>query len=162
MPTLRSFRNFVTRASTQPAWQRDPSSLHMPDRFSQNARMASFLAHEHAFRSGTNCVDTDSLVLALLDHPRGLAALENGGANVTALRQAILSRKSSERPYARRDPILPRSSGLHKAWSDAHLIADREGSLLIEPEHLLQALMVVPNAQTNIVRDLIASGFRSA
>jgi ATP-dependent Clp protease ATP-binding subunit ClpA len=163
MPTLDSFRTFVFRSNaTVPAWKRSVSALHMPERFSRDARMVSFLAHEHAFRSGSNCVVPDHLVLALLDDQRGLAALQNAGANVPALRQAIALRVVSEPESTKQDAILPKSSGLHKAWGDAHAIADSQGARLIEPEHLLLALVVRDRVQSRTAQDLIASGFRPA
>jgi ATP-dependent Clp protease ATP-binding subunit ClpC len=133
----------------------------MPERFSQDARMVSFEAHEHAFRLRHNCVGTDHLVLALLDDQRALALLQNAGVNVDVVRQAIALRMASEPESMKHDAVLPKSSGLHKAWGDAHVIAERRGARLIEPEHLLLAL-VVPNKgfQSTTARDLIASGFK--
>jgi len=133
----------------------------MPERFSQDARMVSFLAHEHAFRLGHNCVSTDHLALALLDERRALALLQNTGANVDGVRRAIALRMASEPESTERDTELPRSSMLHKAWGDAHVIADRRGAWLIEPEHLLLALLV-PTKDGRLFktgRDLLASGF---
>src|SRR5262245_8519901 len=123
MPTLDSFRTFVFRsASTVDSWKRSVSALHMPERFSQDARMVSFLAHEHAFRLRHNCVNTDHLALALLDDPRTLALLQNAGANVDGVRGAIALRMASEPESTKRDAVLPKTSMLHKAWGDAHVI----------------------------------------
>jgi ATP-dependent Clp protease ATP-binding subunit ClpA len=133
----------------------------MPERFSQDARMVSFLAHEHAFRLRHNCVNTDHLALALLDDPRTLALLQNAGANVDGVRGAIALRMASEPESTKRDAVLPKTSMLHKAWGDAHVIAERRGAWLIEPEHLLLAL-VVPTKDgrfSNTGGDLVASGF---
>src|SRR5262249_314258 len=97
MPTLDSFRTFVARTGhTGQSWKRSISALHMPERFSQDARMVSFVAHEHAFRLGHNCVGTDHLVLALLDDHRALALLQNAGVNVDAVRRIIGQRMASE------------------------------------------------------------------
>ena len=162
MPTLESFRTFVFRsASTAPSWKRSVSALHMPEPFGQSARMVSFLAHEHAFRLHANCVGVDHLLLALLDDHRTLALLQDNGANVGAVRRAIAPRVVPEPERADYKAVLPKSSMLHKAWEDAHAIADRRGACLIEPEHLLLAL-VVPTKDgrlSNTARDLIASGF---
>ena len=165
MPTLESFRTFVFRsASTAPSWRRSVSALHMPEPFGQGARMVSFLAHEHAFRLHANCVGVDHLMLALLDDHRSLALLQDIGANVGAMRRAIAPRLMPEPESADYKTVLPKSSGLHKAWEDAHAIAERRGARLIEPEHLLLAL-VVPTKDgrlSNTARDLIASGFGHA
>lgn len=162
MPTLESFRTFVFRtASTTPSWRRSVSALHMPEPFSQGARMVSFLAHEHAFRLHANCVGVDHLLLALLDDHHTLALLQDIGANVGAVRRAIAPRLVPEPESADYKAVLPKTSGLQKAWEDAHAIAKRRGARLIEPEHLLLAL-VVPTKDgrlTNTARDLIASGF---
>jgi ATP-dependent Clp protease ATP-binding subunit ClpA len=163
MPTLDSFRTFVFRpAATVPGWKRSVSALHMPERFSQETRMVSFLAHEHAFRSGSNCVDGDHLVLSLLENPRALTMLESAGANVPALRQAIAARAARQQESVKCDGVLPKSSGVHKAWGDAHAIADSRGARFIEPEHLLLALVVPGNARANTTRILIESGFGTA
>jgi len=135
----------------------------MPERFSQDARVVSFLAHEHAFRLRHNCVGTTHLVLALLENQRALALLQNAGANVDVVRHAIAQEMASEPESTKRDAVLPKSSGLHKAWGDAQVIAERQGARLIEPEHLLLAL-VVPTKQGRLsitARALIASGFGS-
>jgi ATP-dependent Clp protease ATP-binding subunit ClpA len=162
MPTLDSFRTFVFRsASTVPSWKRSVSALHMPEPFSQGARMVSFLAHEHAFRLHANCVGSDHLLLALLDDRRCLALMQETGANVGAVRRAIAPRLVPEPESADQKPVLPKTSGLHKAWEDAHGIAERRGARLIEPEHLLLAL-VVPTKDGRLSKtagDLIASGF---
>jgi len=133
----------------------------MPEGFSQDARMVSFVAHEHAFRLRHNCVGTDHLALALLDDQRALALLQNAGVNVDAVRRIIGQRMASEAESTRRDAVLPKSSGLHKAWGDAHVIAERRGARLIEPEHLLLALVVPTNKGflSTTATDLIASGF---
>jgi ATP-dependent Clp protease ATP-binding subunit ClpA len=161
MPTLESFRAFVFRAgSTVPSWKRSVSALHMPELFSQSARMVSFLAHEHAFKLRSNCVCVDHLLLALLDDRGVLALLQESGANVGAVRRAIAPRLVPEPESADYGAVLPKSSGLHKAWGDAHGIAERRGARSIEPEHLLLAL-VVPSKDgrlSNTARDLIASG----
>jgi ATP-dependent Clp protease ATP-binding subunit ClpA len=162
MPTLNSLRAFVFRsASPVPPWKRSVSALHMPERFSQDARMVSFVAHEHAFRLRSNCVETGHLLLALLDDRRALAFLQNSGADVDALRKAVALRMVPEPESKTRDTVLPKSSGLHKAWGDAHEIADSRGAPLIEQEHLLLAL-VVPGEKlvSTTARDLIAAGFR--
>ena len=165
MPTLESFRTFVFRsASTAPSWKRSVSALQMPEPFSQGARMVSFLAHEHAFRLHASCVGADHLLLALLDDPRTLALLQDAGADVGAVRRAIAPRLVPEPESTDYKAVLPKSSGLHKAWEDAHAIGERRGARLIEPEHLLLAL-VVPTKDgrlTQTARDLIASGFGHA
>jgi ATP-dependent Clp protease ATP-binding subunit ClpA len=123
--------------------------------------MVSFLAHEYAFRLHANCVDSDHLLLALLDDQRTLALLQGTGANVGAVRRAIAPRLVPEPEGADYKAVLPKSSVLQKAWEDAHVIADRRGARLIEPEHLLLAL-VVPTRDGRLsktARDLIASGF---
>ena len=162
MPTLESFRTFVFRSSsTAASWRRSVSALHMPEPFSQGARMVSFLAHEHAFRLHANCVGIDHLLLALLDDHRSLALLQDTGANVGAVRRAIAPRLVPERKSADYRAVLPKSSGLHKAWEDAHVIAERRGARLIEPEHLLLAL-VFPTKDGRLSKtasDLFASGF---
>jgi len=136
----------------------------MPERFSQDARMVSFVAHEHAFRLRHNCVGTDHLVLALLDDRRALALLQNTGVNVDVVRRAIALRMASEPESMKHDAVLPKSSGLHKAWGDAHVIAQRGGAEFIEPEHLLLALVDPTNTGflSTAARDLIASGFGRA
>lgn len=160
MPTLESFRTFAFRsAATAPAWKRSVSALLMPVRFSHRTRMVSFVAHEIAFRSGSNCVDTSHLVLALLDDHGALARLQNAGADVPALRRAMEQRLMPAPEGMKHDAILPKSSGIHKAWADAHTIADGQGAHSIEPEHLLQALVVPDSRLSNTTRDLIASGF---
>ena len=165
MPTLESFRTFVFRSgSTTPSWRRSVSALHLPELFSQGARMVSFLAHEHAFRLHANCVVADHLLLALLDDHRTLALLQDTGADVGAVRRSIAPRLVAEPESADYKAVLPKSSGLHKAWEDAHAIGERRGARLIEPEHLLLAL-VVPTKDgrlTQTARDLIASGFGHA
>jgi ATP-dependent Clp protease ATP-binding subunit ClpA len=159
MPTLQSFRTFVFRsAATVPAWKRSVSSLVMPVRFSQRTRMVSFVAHEIASRAESNCVDTSHLVLALLDDHGALAVLQNAGMDVPALRRAMEQRLVPAPEGMKRDEILPKSSGIHKAWADAHTIADAQGAHSIEPEHLLQALVVPGVRLSNITKDLIASG----
>jgi ATP-dependent Clp protease ATP-binding subunit ClpA len=162
MPTLDSFRTFVRRsASTVPSWKRSVSALDMPEPFSQGARMVTFLAHEHAFRLHADCVGSDHLLLALLDDHRALALLQETGANVGAVRRAIAPRLVPEPESSAYQAVLPRSSGIHKAWGDAHAIAERRGARLIEPEHLLLAL-VVPTKDGRLsetARNLIASGF---
>ena len=163
MPTLESFRTFVFRsAATIPAWKRSVSAPLMPVRFSQRTRMVSFVAHEIAFRSESNCVDTSHLVLALLDDPGALAVLQNAGADVPALRRAMKQRLMPAPEGMKRDAILPKSSGIHKAWADAHTIADGQGAHSIEPEHLLQALVISDGRLSNVTKDLIASGFAPA
>src|SRR5262245_43266501 len=108
MPTLDSLRTFVFRsASAVSSWKRSVSVLHMPERFSQDARMVSFLAHEHAFRLRHSCVSTDHLALALLDERRALALLQNTGANVDGVRRAIALRLASEPESTERDAVLP-------------------------------------------------------
>lgn len=162
MPTLDSFRTFVRRSAwTVPSWKQSVSALHMPEAFSQGTRMVSFLAHEHAFKLHTNCVGSDHLLLALLDDHRALAMLQETGANVDALRRAIAPRLVPEPKRAAYQAILPKSSVLHKAWGDAHAIAERRGAHLIEPEHLLLALVVPTNdgRLSKTATDLIASGF---
>jgi ATP-dependent Clp protease ATP-binding subunit ClpA len=159
MPTLESFRTFAFRsAATVPAWKRSVSALVMPVRFSPRTRMMSFVAHEIAFRSGSNCVDTSHLVLALLDDQGALALLRNAGADVPALRRAMEQRLTPAPEGMKRDAILPKSSGIHKAWADAHTIADAQGSHSIEPKHLLQALVIPDGSLSNTTKDLIASG----
>jgi len=136
----------------------------MPESFSQGARMVSFLAHEHAFRLHASCVGADHLLLALLDDHRTLALLQDTGADVGAVRRSIAPRLVAEPESADYKAVLPKSSGLHKAWEDAHAIGERRGARLIEPEHLLLAL-VVPTKDgrlTQTARDLIASGFGHA
>ena len=161
MPTLESFRTFAFRnAATVPAWKRSVSALLMPVRFSQLTRMVSFVAHEIAFRSESNCVDTSHLVLALLDDPGALAVLQNAGADVPALRRAMEQRLMPAPEGMKRDAILPKSSGIHKAWADAHTIASSQGAHSIEPEHLLQALVIPDDRLSNVTKDLVASGFR--
>ena len=163
MPTLESFRTFVFRSpATTPAWKRSVSALVMPERFSQSTRLVSFQAHEHAFRSGANCVDTNHLVLALLADDGALAMLQNAGANVPALGRAMALKTAPPPDGAKREGILPKSSGLHKAWRDAHAIADGQSARSIDPEHLLLALMVPDRLQSTTTRDLIASGFTPA
>jgi ATP-dependent Clp protease ATP-binding subunit ClpA len=133
----------------------------MPEPFSQGARMVSFLAHEHAFRLHANCVGIDHLLLALLDDQRTLALLQDTGTNVVAVRRAIAPRLVPELESADYKAVLPKSSGLHKVWEDAHVIAERRGARLIEPEHLLLALLV-PTKDGRLSKtasDLIASGF---
>jgi ATP-dependent Clp protease ATP-binding subunit ClpA len=165
MPTLDSFRTFVFRsASTVDPWKRSVSALHMPERFSQDARLVSFLAHEHAFRRRHDCVGSDHLLLALLDNKRAVALLQSTGANADVVRLPLALRMAPELESTKRDAVLPKSSGLHKAWGDAHVIADRQGARLIEPEHLLLALVVPDRAGrlSNTARNLIASGFGRA
>jgi ATP-dependent Clp protease ATP-binding subunit ClpA len=160
MPTLESFRTFVFRsAETVPAWKRSVSALVMPERFSQDARMVSFVAHEIAFRSESNCVETSHLVLALLGDHGALAVLQNAGTDVPALRRAMEQRLMPAPEGMKRDAILPKSSGIHKAWADAHTIADGQGAHSIEPEYLLQALRISDGRLSNTTKDLIASGF---
>ncbi len=162
MPTLESFRTFVFRsASTVPSWQRSVSALDMPEPFSQRARLVSFLAHEHAMRLHSNGVGIDHLMLALLDDPHTLALVQESGANVGAVRRAIASRLSPEPESGGYKAVLPKTSWLQKTWEDAHVVAARRGARLIEPEHLLLAL-VVPNKDGRLspaASDLIASGF---
>lgn len=162
MPTLESVRTFVFRsASTAPSWRRSVSALHMPEAFSQAARMVSFLAHEHAFRLHANGVGVDHLLLALLDDPRALALLQGTGANVGAVRRAIAPRLVPEPESADYKAVLPKTSRLQKAWEVAHVMAARRGARLVEPEHLLEAL-VVPSKDGRLSeagKDLIASGF---
>jgi ATP-dependent Clp protease ATP-binding subunit ClpA len=159
MPTLESFRTFVGRGAVPP-WKQSVSALDMPERFSQEARMVSFLAHETAFRLRKNCVDTDHLLLVLLDDHRVLALLQSAGANVEDLRGAIALRMTPEPERTTHDAVLPKSSSLHKAWGDAHVIADRRGARSIGPEHLLLALVVADKGMlSKTARDLIASGF---
>jgi ATP-dependent Clp protease ATP-binding subunit ClpA len=163
MPTLESFRTFVFRsAATVPAWKRSVSALLMPVRFSQRTRMVSFVAHEIAFRSGNNSVETSHLVLALLDDHGALAVLQNAGTDVPALRRAMAPRLGPSPEGMKRDAILPKSSGIHKAWADAHTVADGQGAHSIEPEHLLQALVIPDGRPSNTTKDLIASGFGHA
>jgi ATP-dependent Clp protease ATP-binding subunit ClpA len=163
MPTLESFRRFVFRsAATVPAWKRSVSALVMPERFSQDARMVSFVAHEIALRCGSNCVDGAHLVLALLDDHGALAVLQNAGTDLPALRRAMERRLMPAPEGMRRDAILPTSSGVHKAWADAHTIADGQGARSIEPEHLLRALVIPDGPLSNTTKDLIASGFGRA
>ena len=162
MPTLESFRTFVFRsASTVNPWKGSVSALDMPERFGREARMVSFLAHEHAFRLRRNCVDGDHLLLALLENDRALALLQNSGANADVVRLPLALRMVPELERTKRDAVLPKSSVLHKAWGDAHVIADRQGARLIEPEHLLLALVVPDKAGrlSNTARNLLASGF---
>lgn len=162
MPTLESFRTFVFRsASTSPPWKRSVSALDMPERFSQSARMVSFLAHEHAFRLRADGVDGDHLLLALLDDHRALALLQDSGADVGAVRRAIAPRLVPGPERADYHAVLPKTSVLHKAWGDAHTMAARRGERLIEPEHLLQALVIhsKDGRLSDTARDLIASGF---
>jgi ATP-dependent Clp protease ATP-binding subunit ClpA len=162
MPTLESFRTFVFRsAAASPPWKRSVSALDMPQLFSEGARMVSFLAHEHALRLRANGVGGDHLLLALLDDPRALALLQGSGANVGALRRAIAPRLVPKPESAEYKAVLPKTSVLHKAWGDAHTMAARRGARLIEPEHLLLAL-VMPSKdgrRSDTARDLIASGF---
>jgi ATP-dependent Clp protease ATP-binding subunit ClpA len=163
MPTLESFREFAFRsAATAPAWKRSVSALLMPARFSQRTRMVSFVAHEIALQSGSNCVDTSHLVLALLDDRGALAMLQDAGTDVPALRRAMERRLLPAPEGMRRDAILPKSSGIHKAWADAHTIADGQGAHSIEPEHLLNALVIPDSRLSNTTKDLIASGFGPA
>ena len=165
MPTLESFRTFVFRsASTAPSWKRSVSALHMPEPFSQAARLVSFQAHEHAFRLHARCVAGDHLLLALLDDHRSLALLQEAGADVGAVRRSIAPRLVPEPEGADYKAVLPKSSVLQKAWGDAHGIAEGRGARLIEPEHLLLAL-VVPTKdgrRSKTAGDLIAAGFGHA
>jgi len=131
----------------------------MPERFSRDSRLLTFLAHEHAFRLHHDGVGASHLVLALLDDDRGLALLKNGGADIDVLRQALGQRMLPEPERARTDAVLPKTSTLHKAWGDAHEIADRSGARSIEPEHLLLALVPEDEPLSNTAKDLIASGF---
>jgi len=162
MPTLESFRTFVFRSgSTTPSWRRSVSALHLPELFSQGARMVSFLAHEHAFRLHANCVVADHLLLALLDDHRTLALLQDTGADVEAVRRAIAPRLVPEPPNADYKAVLPKSSSLQKTREDAHVVAEGRGAHLIEPEDLLLAL-VVPTKDGRLSKaaeDLIAAGF---
>src|SRR5687768_9579742 len=154
MPTLESFRTFMFRSTaTVPAWKRSVSALLMPVRFSQRTRMVSFVAHEIAFRSGSNCVETSHLVLALLDDHGALAELQNAGTDVPAVRRAMEQRLMPAPEGMKRDAILPKSSGIHKAWADAHTIADGQGAHSIEPEHLLQALVIPDGRLSNTTKD---------
>jgi len=130
----------------------------MPLRFSQDARTVSFLAHEHAFRLRMNCVAADHLLLALLDDRDVLALLRDAGVNIDGLRQAMAPRMVPEPESTEVDAVLPRSSCLHKAWGDAHGIAERHGARFIEPEHLLLAL-VAPDRLSKAAEDLVAFGF---
>jgi ATP-dependent Clp protease ATP-binding subunit ClpA len=162
MPTLESFVAFVFRStSATPTWRRSASALHLPETFSQGARRVSVLAHEHAFRLHADAVGVDHLLLALLDDHRALALLQEAGANAGAVRRAIAPRLLPASEGAEYRAVLPKTSTLHKAWKDAHVIAERRGARLIEPEHLLLAL-VVPSRDgrlSNTARDLVASGF---
>ena len=161
MPTLDSFRTFIFRSASVDPWKRSISALHMPERFGRDARMVSFLAHERAFRLRHDCVGIDHLLLALLENDRALALLQNSGANADVVRLPLALRMVPGLERTKRDAVLPKSSVLHKAWGDAHVIADRQGARLIEPEHLLLALVVPDKAGrlSNTARKLIASGF---
>lgn len=165
MPTLESFRTFMFRSvSPAPSWIGSASALDMPEPFSQGARMVSFRAHEHAFRLHANCVGADHLLLALLDDQRALAVLQDTGANVGAVRRAIAPRLAPGPKRAEYTAVLPKSSLVQKAWKDAHAIAEQRGASLIEPEHLLLALVVPTKGGqlSDTARDLIASGLGHA
>jgi ATP-dependent Clp protease ATP-binding subunit ClpA len=136
----------------------------MPPFFSQGARMVSFRAHEHAFRLRSDGVGGDHLLLALLDDDRALALLNESGADVEGLRRAIAPRLAPELERAGYEAVLPKTSVLQKAWDDAQGIAERRGARLVEPEHLLLAL-VAPTKdgrRSRTAADLIASGFGPA
>jgi hypothetical protein len=100
-------------------------------------------------------------LLALLDDHRASVFPREHGADADAVRRAISLRMVPAQESATRDAVLPRSSGLHKAWDDAHDMAERRGTPLIEPEHLVLAL-VAPSERclSTTAKDLIAAGFR--
>jgi ATP-dependent Clp protease ATP-binding subunit ClpA len=160
MPTLTSLLTFLAPSPTPaPAWRKSVSALVMPARFSRESRLVSFLAHEQAFARRQNCVDTDDLVLVLLDDHPTRAMLEQAGADVDLIRQAITRRMAAEPVEERIDGVLPKSSTLHKAWQDAHDVADSLRSPSITPAHLLLATVHDDTCLSKAARDLIASGF---
>ena len=134
MPTLKSFVDFVSRE--RPAWTRSGSSLNMPERFSRESRMVTFVAHEHALSGGQNGVHTDHLLLALAENAQVGLLLQSSGVDIEQLRATVLSRQKADAVSYARDGVLPRTNFLHWAWHKAHDIADEESALLITPIHL--------------------------
>ena len=135
MPTLRSLVDFFSRE--RPAWMRSGSALNMPERFNEDSRMISFIAHEHALRGGQNCVDTDHLLLAFSEDVGIRPIMQSAGVDIDRLRTTILARQTLDSVSYARDGVLPRSSLLHLAWQKAHDSADEVGSLHITPAHVL-------------------------
>ena len=151
---LRNISGFTHR------FQRTPvSALNMPERFSEESRVVGQMAYDHARRLRQDYVGVDCLLLALMDHPRTDAMMEQCGANVDAIRAAVARRILPELAATEIPDVLPLGSGLGHAWLEAHWEANTKRSYWIEPEHLLRALIRDKSMMSKAAKDLIAAGF---
>ena len=114
---------------------------------------------DHAIRLRQTYVGDDCLLLALIDHNRTRAMMQECGVNVESLRTIVTGRNPPDPDFSEENDVLPPCSMLWKVWTEAHWEANSLKMYSVEPEHLLVGLVRDGSVMSKAGRDLMAAGF---
>ncbi|MEP6834758.1 MAG: Clp protease N-terminal domain-containing protein [Gemmatimonas sp.] len=135
------------------------SALEVPERFDEDSRAVGQLAHDHTKRLGQSYVCADGLLLALLDFHRTNTIAKQCGVDVDALRRTVEERNVLESETRKLTDVIGMTSGLYKAWEEAHWEANSQRKYFVEPEHLLVGLVRDRSCLSKAAKDFLAAGF---
>lgn len=124
-------------------------------RFTDRARKVATLSQDVARETQGETIGSEHILLALIEEGGGIAyqALVEFGANYNAFKDIVLSANinSQEKQKSKKNNVdnkksLEVNSDGNKVISQASIVAGREGSQYVGTEHLLLAILELPNS----------------
>jgi ATP-dependent Clp protease ATP-binding subunit ClpC len=110
----------------------------MFERYTEAARQAVFVSRDEACRSGARAIETHHLLLGVLQSDSSIAVPILGTATIKQLREELSAGARDPMSESSEIPFSPESK---RALSFSSEEAERCGSTVIKPAHLLAALL---------------------